>query len=278
VAGRRGRKAATLAIGVLLAGLAGATAGLAQEAGGENKLDRAFFGRFKHDFTGVITAPAKWSRSDLLTLAAVSGTGLLLMAYDQKIQDWVQSQRTGSSASASSIFTIFGNGAFLLGLSAAIYTAGEIGHDDGLRKTALLSLESLTTAGLLAWTMKFVFGRARPYSGESSHSFTPFTLAHHHFSFPSGHATAAFSVATTIALRSKSLFVDIAAYSLACLAGISRSHDNYHWASDIFVGSVLGYFVARKIVDLNRPGSKKTISLGFQNFRGRQAITLSIGF
>jgi len=251
---------------------------LAQERDQENRLDRAYFDRFGRDFIRVVTAPASWNRNDLLTLVAVSGTGLFLIAYDQDIQDWAQDQRTPSSDRASSFLTYLGDGAVLFGLSAAVYAAGEIGHDDGLRKTALLSLESLVTASLLVWTTKVIVGRARPYTGEASHSFYPFSLRSNFWSFPSGHATAAFSVATTIALQSRSVFVDVIAYSLASLAAFSRIHDDKHWASDVFIGSVLGYFVAKKIADLNRPGDRKRLSLGFQATRTRQSLTLNIAF
>ena len=278
VAERSGRRAGILAIGVLLFGMAGGVPGLAQGAGGESRLNRAFFCRFGRDFTEVFTGPARWGRGDLLTLAAVSGTGLLLMSFDQEIQDWAQGRRTASSDKTSSLITHFGDGAILLGLSAAVYAAGEIGHSDGLRKTALLSLESLATASLLVWMTKIIVGRARPYTEESSHSFHPFALKSSLWSFPSGHSAAAFSVATTIALQSRSVFVDIVAYGLASLAGLSRVHDNTHWASDVFIGGAVGYFIAKKIADLNRPGEKRTVSLGFQSSRGRQALTLSIAF
>jgi hypothetical protein len=251
---------------------------LAQGTDRENRLDRVYIERFARDFIGVVTAPAGWHRNDFLTLAAVSGTGLLFMACDQEIQDWFQDGRTPSSDKASSFLRFFGDGAVLVGLSAAVYAVGEIDHDDGLRKTALMSLESLVTASFFVWTTKVLVGRARPYAGETSHSFHPFALKSSLWSFPSGHAAAAFSVATTIALRSRSVFVDVIAYSLATLAGLSRIHDDKHWASDVFIGSVLGYFVAKKIVDLNRPGDKKRVSLGFQAARTRQSLTLSIAF
>jgi len=272
------RGAGVLAFGIFLFGMSGGAAGLAQEKADDNRINGAFLSRFGRDITGVITSPARWDRGDLLTLAAVSGTGLLLMAFDQEIRDQVQERRTASSDKAASVFTAFGNGAALLGLSAALYAAGEIGHDDGLRKTALLSLESLTMASLLVWMTKFLAGRARPYSGESSGSFHPFALESEHWSLPSGHSAAAFSVATTIAMQSRSVLVDIAAYTMACLVGISRVHDNKHWASDVFLGSVLGYFVSREIVRLNRPEAKKTLSVGLYYSGGRQALTLSLTF
>jgi membrane-associated phospholipid phosphatase len=275
---RSGAGAGILALWVLMFGVAGRGPLLAQGTDPENRLDRAYLDRFARDFIRVATAPARWHWNDFLTLAAVSGTGLVLMAHDQEIQDWVQARRSHSSDKASSLLKLCGDGAVLVGLSAALYAAGEIDHADGLRKTALMSLESLASASFLVWTTKVLVGRARPYAGETSHSFHPFALKSRLWSFPSGHAAAAFSVATTIALQTRSVFVDVIAYSLASLAGLSRIHDDKHWASDVFIGSVLGYFVAKKIVDLNRPGEKKRVSLGFQASRTRPSLTLSITF
>jgi len=277
-ADRRSRRAAILLPGFLLFVLAGGVAVQAQEGDGENRLGGDYLNRFGRDFKVVITAPSRWDGGDLLTLAAISGTGLVLMAFDEDIQDNVQGRRTESSDNAAAFFTIFGNGAALLGLSTAVYVAGEIRHDDGLRKTALLSVESLATASLLVWTIKVLAGRARPYTGEPSSSYHPFTLESSYWSFPSGHAAAAFSVATTIALQTRGVLVDIAAYGLAALAGFARIHDDKHWASDAFIGSALGYFVARKIVDLNRPGEKSSVSLDFECLGGRQVLALNIAF
>lgn len=252
--------------------------GYAQGDGAENRLNGAFVSRLGHDLKTVITEPSRWDRNDLLVLAAVSGSGLLLLSFDREIQDWVQERRTDSSDKTSSCLRLFGDGAFLVGLSAAIYAGGEIGHDDGVRKTALLSLESLAVSSAIAWTLKIVTGRARPYTAESSASFHPFASKSRFWSFPSGHAAAAFSVATIIALQSRPAIVDALAYSLAGLVAMSRVHDNEHWASDVFIGSLLGCFVARKIADLNRPGERKTLGLGFHCQRNRQVLTLSIAF
>jgi membrane-associated phospholipid phosphatase len=97
---------------------------------------------------------------------------------------------------------------------------------------------------------------------------------------PSGHAASAFAVATTIAGQSSSAAVDILAYSLAALAGLSRIHDNKHWASDVFLGSAVGYFSARKIAALNRPktADRIDVNFSFQAAGGRRALTLSLGF
>jgi hypothetical protein len=244
----------------------------------DHKLDADFFKRCGRDFVRVVAAPVHWDGRDFLTLAAVSAAGLLIFASDQEIRDWAQRNRSDFSDDASNFVSYLGDGGVLLGLTAAIYAAGEICAKDPLRQTALLGLESLATASLLVWTLKAVSGRARPGAGESSRSFHPFAFKSHYFSLPSGHAAAAFAVATSIAAQTKSAALDGLLYFLAALPGLSRIAEDKHWASDVLVGSALGYFVAKKIADLNRPGKEKSLRLGFQFSRRSQALTLTLTF
>jgi len=137
-----------------------------------------------------------------------------------------------------------------------------------------LSLESWLTTGIIVRGLKSVVGRARPWTGESSHSFHPFSTRSSFASFPSGHASSAFAVATVIADQSKKVYIDILAYSLATMAAFSRVHLDKHWASDILVGSAIGYFVAKKISALDRNRDLKKVKLSFQFSRKRQAFSL----
>jgi membrane-associated phospholipid phosphatase len=65
-------------------------------------------------------------------------------------------------------------------------------------------------------------------------------------SFPSGHATAVFSVATVVAYRYRNhRWVPVAAYALATTIAASRITTMAHFPSDVFLGSAMGYAVAR---------------------------------
>jgi membrane-associated phospholipid phosphatase len=272
------RTAKIMVVGLLFLGIFGGQRLSAQDKDDEHRLDGTFFIRFGRDLREVVSAPARWDGSDLLTLAAVSGSGVLLFAFDQDIQDRAQDRRTPSSDKAASFFSFIGDGGVLLGFSAGLYAAGEIGRNDALRETALLSIESLAAASLILWTIKVIAGRARPYTGETSRSFHPFAFKNSYWSLPSGHAVASFSVATVIAEQAESPLVDILAYGLATLAGISRIHDNKHWASDVFFGSALGHFVAKKVCDLNRRRDESGVTLGLDCAGGRRALTLRVAF
>ena len=276
---KAGRAVVGLAVmlGLVLAGNSGWAS---QAETDEYKLNSVYVRKFGRDFGEAIVSPAHWHGRDFARLAAFSGAGLLLFAFDQEIQDNVQENRSSTSVDLASVFSPFGNGGYLLGFSAVLYAFGEIGRSEGLRKTALLSVESVAAATFFVWTAKWIVGRARPNTGESSHVFRPFSLKSGYWSTPSGHAASAFAVAATIAGQSRSAAVDILAYSLAALAGLSRIHDNKHWASDVFLGSAVGYFAASKIAALNGPEKPGRLawSFGFQAADGRQALTFSLGF
>ena len=251
---------------------------LAQDSAPEDRLNKEFLVNVKNDFGQVIVSPAHWKKKDFLRLSAVLGTGLILYAVDQDIRQWVEDNGTSSSEDFSDVVTHFGDGGVLAGLIAVMYTTGELSKSNGLRKTALKSLESWLTTGVVVSVMKFTIGRARPYTDESSHSFHPFSTGSRNYSFPSGHASAAFAVATAIAEQSRKAYVDIAAYTLASLVALSRVHEDKHWASDVFIGACLGYFIAKKISALDRGRNSSKVGLSFQFGQQRQAIAVSIRF
>ncbi|MGD0340781.1 MAG: phosphatase PAP2 family protein, partial [Bacteroidales bacterium] len=68
-------------------------------------------------------------------------------------------------------------------------------------------------------------------------------------SFPSGHAATAFSIATVFASEYSDIkVVPVISYSLASLVGITRLTEHKHWASDVFIGSLLGYACGKQVV------------------------------
>jgi hypothetical protein len=277
----RRRAGAVLAAGLVLflsLGLgAGAQETPASSGPGDWRLNGAFFRKFGADLKDTITAPARWKGSDLLTFAAVAGTGALLFAFDHDIYDWVQDRKTSASLDASKLISKMGNGGYLMGFAAVLYAAGEAFDSRPLRKTALLGLESFLTTSAIILTVKVVAGRARPYTGEDSDSFHPFAFQGRYTSFASGDAAGAFAVATTIAEQSDSFVVDALAYGLAGVVAVYRVHDRKHWPSDVFIGSAIGHFVARKICDLNRDGGD-SMRVSFQAGRDRRSVTLSFAF
>jgi hypothetical protein len=250
----------------------------AQETPDSSRLNRDFPKRFGSDFKNVLSAPGHWHRKDILAFSVLLGTSGVLYALDKDLYDGVQELKSSSTKDASNVITKFGKGGYLTGLMAALYLSGEVFDSAGLRKTALLSLESFLTTSAVVLSMKVVFGRARPSTGKPSNYFQPFSLNTGETSFPSGDAAGAFAVATTIAEQTDGFVIDALAYGLAGLVSIFRVHDEKHWPSDVFVGSALGYFIAKKISALNREKPSGQFHVGMHLSSRSRGVSLTFSF
>ena len=204
------------------------------------------------DLLETLSSPAGWDSRDWLGFAAAAGTGVILFTLDEKIRDWIQNNRGITSENIAPFIRPFGNGWALFGLLTGTYLSAEILGSDSLRKTALMGLQSWLSAGLFVTGIKLLSGRKRPNSGQAHDDFHLLAFSPGRLSFPSGDTASAFAVATIVAGQTRSVGVDIFAYSMAGLVGLYRMHDNKHWISDVFIGALIGYTVGRKIQALHR--------------------------
>ncbi len=217
------------------------------------------------DAKGVLLAPLRWDGTDWLKFggasAAVLVTGLVL---DNWLRDASQRSRTGTRDDVASAIACFGSGCSfaVLGGFAAV---GLVGHNREAMNIAVDGLlASVLAAGIVAPVSKFVVGRARPNEEEGASHFHPFSSD---ASFPSGHATQAFAVASVIAAHDDRLWVKAAAFGLAGSVGLSRVHEDAHWASDVLAGAILGTAVGATVVSVNTriragrgvPGERATL-------------------
>jgi membrane-associated phospholipid phosphatase len=147
-------------------------------------------------------------------------------------------------------------------------------------------VQAFITSGILERTVKLVAGRQRPFIISSPQG-GPEPLFHgpsyvfwdnredrFGSSFPSGHTTAAFAVATVFAEAYKNRpWIPVVAYSAASLVGISRLSENKHWITDIVAGATLGYLSGKQVVrNYRRHAGLKATK------RKKQTIHLTMGF
>lgn len=108
----------------------------------------------------------------------------------------------------------------------------------------------VASAQVVTTGLKFAVGRYRPNQSPDDHArFKPFSS---HASFPSGHATTAFAMASAISTEVGGGWVPFVTYPLATLTAWSRVHDNQHWLSDVVAGGFIGHWVGRKVVQMQR--------------------------
>lgn len=126
---------------------------------------------------------------------------------------------------------------------------GTLAFDDGRNYEAayLLTVTEASTVGLV-FALKNVVQRPRPYALVPG--IEPRARAHQGdepfdpYSFPSGHAAAAFAIATSLSLSYPEWYVVAPSALWATAVALSRPWLGVHYPTDIGVGAVLGVGVA----------------------------------
>ncbi len=110
----------------------------------------------------------------------------------------------------------------------------------GSRRLGLAALLALAGSHLVVQLLKRQVERPRPYLvlADSRVIAAPLT----DYSFPSGHATASFAMATVLSMAWPRWSVLLMA--LAALVGVSRTYLGHHYPSDVLAGAVIGVLVA----------------------------------
>ena len=111
---------------------------------------------------------------------------------------------------------------------ASFYALGLVRKDSYATHTSLLAAEAAADAEIMAWVLKNATGRERPGAVPPGGNYSDTWFEHYHppllgeEGFPSGHAIAAFSVATVFARRYRNhRWVPWVAYGAASTVGFS---------------------------------------------------------
>ncbi|NVK03967.1 MAG: phosphatase PAP2 family protein [Flavobacteriia bacterium] len=192
-----------------------------------------------------------WTEEGWWTAGAIVSTGLVLYAQDEEIRNAFQSVRTEQTEwFSANIAEPIGSGLYSLGGSAVLYGVGYFTDDERLQRTSAQAVKAFVLTGGATVVLKQMTHRVRPYEiPRSDLWYGPTGISPDYDAFPSGHTSTAFAVASVYAHSySDRPWVGVTAYSLASLTALSRIHDDRHWASDVFFGAALGWYVGRAIV------------------------------
>jgi membrane-associated phospholipid phosphatase len=204
------------------------------------------------DTWSIISSPFDWSGTEwAIAGAAVSGTVATGLFVDQQFQSESQESRNPDKDRWSGAWGQLGTFYSLAALGAA-GAYGWAADDDRSVNAMIDGLEaSIISSGILCPIIKYGVGRRRPNrSGQDSDEFSPFGG---NVSFPSGHTTQAFTVASVLAFSyDDQPLVGGVAFALASGVGLSRINDDMHYASDVVAGAILGTLVGYEVVHYNR--------------------------
>lgn len=207
----------------------------------------------------ILLSPMRWGRSDWIKVAIVLFVAGGFFLLDNHIKNFILDHKTEPIRQVFRVFQWFGYGYNHLILLVIFYFAGLYWNNPKAQQCALVCLESFLITALFTHVIKPVAGRHRPYTGRPPTVWRPFGG---HNGFPSGHSSSAFSVATVLAQSYRNIpVIPPVVYTLSVLTGLARMVDNGHWASDVFMGGVLGYFIARTVIEINRETYPETLPL-----------------
>ncbi len=131
-------------------------------------------------------------------------------------------------------------------------------HEDKAKQAGFMFIAIVTT-GLSVNLIKIIFGKARPIllKREEIFGFEWFVSpsAYNYHSFPSGHTTTAFTIATVLTLMFPRYAV--AFYMYAVTMAISRVLNWDHYVSDVIAGAMFGTILTLLLYSVDRISFRK---------------------
>jgi membrane-associated phospholipid phosphatase len=201
------------------------------------------------DARTVLLAPVHWGTRGWERFGLVAaGVGAVALA-DRSIRDRELKDHSRTADDVARVAEPLGAGGAFVVLGG-FYVGGLLSGDERAKDVAFDgAVSSLLAAGIISPVLKTVVGRSRPNQAASTFEFRPFRGG---ASFPSGHATEAFAVASVIATSYDSRWVAVGSYGVATLVGFARVHHQAHFASDVAAAAAIGTAVGRTVVRINR--------------------------
>lgn len=211
------------------------------------RFNKYYFKKYWTDAKTIVTFPVRWKDSDWTKLGAFVAAEVGMSFADQPIKDFAQAHRDENLTWVSrNVLEHFGSEHSIIVMSG-LFTYGLVFKNQKCQSTGLLAFESFVMASLVTRVPKTLIGRERPdnWQGHGPYTFNgPFGGN----SFPSGHTTASFAVASVIATQFRDIkWVPYASYGIATMAGLSRVYDNKHWFTDVVAGATVGIVIGNMV-------------------------------
>jgi membrane-associated phospholipid phosphatase len=227
---------------------------------------KGYFPALIHNIGEQTAAPFHFKAKQWLYSGAAFGITAALILADGNIDAWMRTQKQKHKwvNETSPVITKFGSNYGVYSVIATGLISAACKNEKGIQ-TTLLATQAMITSGIWVNIIKVCTGRERPKAaylydqipGGKWHGFlaryineSPDERSNFSYdSFPSGHTATAFSIATVFASQyNDTKAVPVLLYSAATLVGISRMTEHQHWASDVFVGGLIGYLSGKQVV------------------------------
>ena len=191
----------------------------------------------------IVKAPFSLNTSTMKWNALVVGATGVLIANDESVLHQVSPSWHNTSIDISDA-TVYGLGA----TAGGILVTGLVMHDDRATEAGIRSAEATVDSVILYTALKAALARQRPYTGAGEGKF--FSGNWTSGSFPSGHSTLAWTLATVMAHEYPNWPMRLLMYGAATAVSTTRVTGGVHFPSDVFSGAVIGFgigsFVSHK--------------------------------
>jgi membrane-associated phospholipid phosphatase len=184
-------------------------------------------------------------QKNLIIFSVGTAATLLALNADQSAKSYFNGNNRLSGW--ENIGNFWGSGIPTLILGVGGVSIGLLGSRDHELNAGEALLEAFIVNGIYTQGLKMAFHRERPDGSD-------------HLSFPSGHASTAFTTAA-VAMEMYGPALGVPALALGVLAATSRMASNKHWLSDTIFGATLGYIVGRSYTQHHKSDSEKSASL-----------------
>jgi len=202
------------------------------------------------------SAPARFNEKEWFIAVATGAAAGVLVALDDEIREFWQDNVTGgTSRDVFDVFNFLGEGKFQIPTILGGYALAELVDQTGMMDTRraksafILAAQAGILTQALVFGIKYVSGRDRPNENDDQNAFHGPANGTNK-AFPSGHASAAFALAGTFSevYKDEYPWVPWVLYPIAAGTALSRIDRDKHWASDVFVGGLIGYLMAATVV------------------------------
>jgi membrane-associated phospholipid phosphatase len=165
-----------------------------------------------------------------------------LISADSDISSGIST--TSALAKHSNTFANTG-AALLVAGGGGLYFIGRWKGDDHAKEAGILAGEAAIDSFVVGEVVKIATQRERPTDGNGKGRFWQGGTLDS--SFPSDHAIAAWSIASVLAHEYPGPLTDVLAYGLATGVSVARVTGKQHFASDVLVGSTIGWLIGRQV-------------------------------
>lgn len=211
-----------------------------------------------------LTSPTRWRGPDWIKFGGVViGTAALTFA-DNPVRTFATRGKTHFLDGVNTVGYHYGKPYTGFALSSGLYLVGMVIKSDWAKETGLILGTSLLSAGILETALKPIVGRARPFENQGNYDVTFFNKEAAYHSFPSGHASMAFTISMVMARRVPSVPVKIVFYSLAASTAMCRLYSDQHWVSDVAFGGVLAWFCSDVVIKRMEQNKYRRVNKNFK--------------